>query len=371
MAAPGGSDDLDVSVATEMSALDVGEKKAAEGNAAEGRYTEVERLLRETPQEFEYFQAVHLLECMFEQREPVGGFAPPAKEVARLHVHASLPFPASQIQRMDWPQDGVPGVVINFMGLFGPSGLLPLYYTTLIVERIRQKDHALQDFLDIFHHRMAGLFYRAWEKYRFTIAYERGTSPGGARDRFSHHLMDLTGLGTSGLEQRLRVRDDSLLYYSGLLSLHSRPAAALQRVLWDYFDVPVEVEQFVGAWHRLEESNQCRVGLESGPSEELGTGAIAGDEIWYQQSGARIKLGPLSLTEYLDFLPTGTAHEPLKSLANFIGRGEIDFQVQLILKKDDVPACELGLDEPPRLGWTSWAKTRALRADAGDTIFAI
>jgi type VI secretion system protein ImpH len=344
MATPGGTDDPDVT----------------------GRYAAVETLLRETPQEFDYFQAVRLFECMFPERQPVGGFAAPSKEVVRIRAHASLPFPASQIQRVDWPEGGTPAVVINFMGLFGPSGLLPLYYTNLIVERIRQKDHVLQEFLDIFHHRMAGLFYRAWEKYRFTIAYERGE-----RDRFSHHLMDLIGLGTSGLQKRLGVRDDSLLYYAGLLSLHTRPAAALQRILWDYFDVPVEIEQFAGAWHRLEESNQCRVGWESGASEQLGGGAIAGDEIWDQQSGARIKLGPLSLAEYLDFLPSGTAHEPLKALANFIGRGEIDFQVQLILKKDDVPRCELGSEDPPRLGWTSWAKTQPLRVDAGDTIFAI
>ncbi len=73
----------------------------------------------------------------------------------------------------------------------------------------------------------------------------------------------------------------------------------------------------------------------SGASEQLGGGAIVGDEIWNQQSGVRIKLGPLSMREYLDFLPSGTAHEPLKSLAKFIARGEIDFEVQLILKKDE------------------------------------
>ena len=48
MAAPGGSDDLDVTVST--AAL-----------SPENRYSGVERVLRETPQEFDYFQAVHLL----------------------------------------------------------------------------------------------------------------------------------------------------------------------------------------------------------------------------------------------------------------------------------------------------------------------
>src|SRR5713101_2915251 len=126
-------------------------------------------------------------------------------------------------------------VVINFMGLAGPSGVLPLYYAELIVERIRQKDRAMLGFLDIFNHRMISLFYQAWEKYRFTIAYERGE-----RDRFSHHLMDLIGVGTKLLEDRLSVRDDSLLFYAGLLAMHARSAAALQRILSDYFDVPVE-----------------------------------------------------------------------------------------------------------------------------------
>jgi type VI secretion system protein ImpH len=356
MAAQGGTDDPAVEV------LESGPPQPA------GRYGAVEELLHSVPQEFEFFQAVRLFERIFPARAPVGRFVSPTKEVLRFGAHASIPFPASRIQIVDWPEGAVPRMVINFMGLTGPSGLLPLYYTEMIVERLRQKDHTLKDFLDIFNHRMISLFYQAWEKYRFTISYERGE-----RDRFSHHLMDLIGLGTKRMENRLTVRDDSLLFYAGMLSLHPRSSAALQRILWDYFDVPVEVEQFVGAWHRLEESNLCRFGSASSASEQLGGGAIVGDEIWNQQSGVRIKLGPLGLAEYLDFLPSGTAHGPLKSLAKFVARGEIDFQVQLILKKDEVPACELGVGEaaPPRLGWTSWAKTQPLLADAGDTIFSI
>jgi type VI secretion system protein ImpH len=223
----------------------------------------------------------------------------------------------------------------------------------------------MMNFFDVFNHRMVSLFYQAWEKYRFAIAYERGE-----RDRFSHHLMDLIGIGTKRLENRLAVRDDALLFYAGLLSMHTRSAAALERILADYFEIPVEVEQFVGAWQGLRESDLCRFDRGLGVSEQLGGGAIVGDEIWNQQAGVRVKLGPLGLTQYLDFLPSGTAYDSVRSLAKFVSRGEIDFEIQLILKKEEVPACELGLEDSvaPRLGWTSWAKTRPLGQDASDTI---
>jgi len=334
--------------------------------AVANRYSAIEAILHKTPQEFQFFQAVRLLERLYPNRAPVGRFVSPSKEVVRFSALASFPFPASQIQNIDWADAGsAPCILINFMGLTGPSGVLPLYYTELIVERLRQKDRGLLSFFDIFNHRMVSLFYQAWEKYRFAIAYERGE-----RDRFSHHLMDLIGIGTKRLENRLAVRDDALLFYSGLLSMHTRSAAALERILADYFEIPVEVEQFVGAWQGLRESDLCRFDRGLGVSEQLGGGAIVGDEIWNQQAGVRVKLGPLGLTQYLDFLPSGTAYDSVRSLAKFVSRGEIDFEIQLILKKEEVPACELGLEDSlaPRLGWTSWAKTKPLGQDANDTI---
>ena len=122
---------------------------------------------------------------------------------------------------------------VNFMGLTGPEGVLPLYYTSLLAERTRAGDHSAVDFFDIFNHRIISLFYLAWEKYRFSVAYERE-----GLDPFSHHLMDLIGLGTPGLQNRLPVLDDSLLYYSGLLAQRPRSATALRNLLSDYFEFP-------------------------------------------------------------------------------------------------------------------------------------
>jgi type VI secretion system protein ImpH len=237
------------------------------------------------------------------------------------------------------------------------------------MERVRARDRTLVGFLDLFNHRMVSLFYQAWEKYRFTIAYERGE-----RDRFSHHLLDLIGLGTKGLAERQAVPDDSLLFYAGLLSLHTRSASALKYILEDYFDIPVEVEQFVGAWYFLDIPNQCCMENANTISEQLGYGAVVGDEIWDQQSGVRLCLGPLTFRQYIDFLPEGSAYEPLRSITRFFAGQELDFEVKLILKRLEVPECELDdtlVDRgevTPQLGWTSWIKTRPMGRDPGDCV---
>ena len=44
-------------------------------------------------------------------------------------------------------------MVVTFMGVTGPIGVLPYHYTALLLRRLRDKDFALCDFLDLFHHR--------------------------------------------------------------------------------------------------------------------------------------------------------------------------------------------------------------------------
>jgi type VI secretion system protein ImpH len=244
--------------------------------------------------------------------------------------------------------------------------VLPLMYSQLVLERLRERDHTLLDFYDIFNHRILSLFYQAWEKYRFPIPYERGEL-----DPFSHHLLALLGLGTPGLQNRQEVPDDSLLFYCGLLALQPRSATALRQVLADYFEAPVEIEQFVGAWYPVEAEAQSSLGEDQSYSDSLGYGAIVGDEIWDQGSRIRIRLGPLPLARYLEFLPGGEAHLHLKALASFYAAGEYDVEAQLILKCEDVPYCELRDGEGWQLGWTSWAKTGDFRRDPGETVLQL
>jgi len=328
----------------------------------------VEAELREEPYLFEFFQAVRLLERLFPAKSPVGRFHPPSAEVVRFGAHSTLAFPASEIQALEWPQDGPGQMKVNFMGLTGPEGVLPLYYTALLADRTRAGDRSGVDFFDIFNHRIIALFYLAWEKYRFSVAYERE-----GLDPFSHHLMDLIGLGTPGLQERLPILDDSLLYYAGLLGQHPHSAEALRNLLSDYFEVPVEVEQFAGGWYPLDRQTQTSLERGLGESEQLGFGAVVGDEVWDQTARVRLRLGPLSLERYQDFLPQGTAYEPLRALTHLFSNGEFDFEIQLVLDRWDVPPCKLGAEGEvaPQLGWLTWVKTREMKEDASQTILQL
>ncbi|HEV2864851.1 MAG TPA: type VI secretion system baseplate subunit TssG [Pyrinomonadaceae bacterium] len=341
--------------------------------AARGRAVDaLAALLFAEPYRFEFFQAVRLLERLLPEREPVGkSGGSPAGEVVRFRTHASLAFPASQIHSLTpaaareegggeagagaTARDAAgeqPEMVVNFMGLTGPSGTLPAHYTELLAERARYKDTAYWEFLDLFNHRLISLFYRAWEKYRFHVAYERGD-----RDRFTEYLFDLVGLGTRGLKGRLGGQDDEgLLFYGGLVAQRPHSASALAALLGDSYGVPAKVEQFTGQWLALEAESLTRLGA---ANSRLGVDLMAGERVWDRQSKFRLSFGPLTLEEFRRFLPVGPALGPAVKTTRLLVGLEFDFDVELRLRAAEVPGWLLGAapEEGPRLGWTSWLKT--------------
>jgi type VI secretion system protein ImpH len=296
--------------------------------------------------------------------------ARPDQEVARFGASSSLAFPEGEVARLDPPSGDVPArVVVSFMGLTGPQAVLPIEYTCLVADRARRGDTVLRDFLDIFHHRMLALFYRAWEKSHFFAAQERG-----ADDRLAEYVAALCGLGPAEARAALPADHRSLLFYTGLLAPQQRSAAALEQLIGDYFDVQASVEQFTGGWYAIDARTQCAVGEERGESEQLGLGAVIGDAVYDPQAAARIRLGPLSRDRYDEFLPGGTSRRELRELVRLFVGDTLDVELQLVLNADEVPPCRLGEppDAPLALGWYTWLGTSSQRPrDPDDTILTL
>jgi type VI secretion system protein ImpH len=223
------------------------------------------------------------------------------------------------------------------------------------------KDRTLRDFLDLFNHRMISLFYRAWEKYRFPVAYERGN------DAFTAYLSCVIGMGTAGLQRRMAVEDQSLLLYAGLFQQQPHSAIALESILRDYFELPVSVRQFFGRWVRLGEENHTLLDVQN---HRLGFNAVLGSRVWDRQSKFRIRIGPMSCAAFESFLPGGSNHEAMMQLARLFAGYELDFDVQLVVAAAEVPACRLQSTGAARLGLSSWLKVREFTHDADDPILA-
>jgi type VI secretion system protein ImpH len=339
----------------------------------------IERLFKE-PERFRFFQAVRLLEresaraaaddSRFERRRAVGEDADPSAEVVRFRALPSLSFPPTEIASLKESNGHGPEMTVSFMGLAGPSGVLPQHYTSTIIRTVREKSLSLRDFLDVFNHRLISLFWRAWAKYRLPIAYEHGAGRGG--DGITDALRALTGIGGEHLRERARVGDETLLHYSGHLGHFPRSAAGLGAMLSDYFGRRVRVQQFFGRWLPLAPSERSRLASRARPSGTycgLGVDATLGERVWDVQGSFRLHIGPLSYGQFLGFMPEGDDLTRLGELTKLYVGPDLSFDVQLTLKKDEVPMLRLAGLGAPRLGWNTWLRHEPEWRDRDDAVF--
>lgn len=353
-------------------------------------YTSVADSLRNEPWRFEFFEAVRLLHLMHKVDDLHANTTDSIPDrIVTFKTHLSLNFPASEIQDLkDIKQDAVEipaksaTMTVNFMGLTGPSGVLPRHYTEFLLDRgIRYKDDAAHHFFDLFNHRAISLFVDAWEKYRFYIGYEQGQSQNILR-----YLLDLVGMGTAGLQNRLEqkysiqyrlvkhikpparsIRDEMLAYYSGLIAQRPHSAVALAAILQDYFKVEVDILQFQGCWLHLESDQYTRIGKQ-GTYHKLGESAVIGRFVWDYQAKFRVRIGPLDKKTFDDFLPTGNAFMALKKFVDWYKPLGQHFDVQLVLRKKEIPRCRLGDNGSARLGWSTWLAHQSFLHDVDDTV---
>ncbi|MBV9506530.1 MAG: type VI secretion system baseplate subunit TssG [Acidobacteriia bacterium] len=320
-----------------------------EGSVAKWLFTE--------PYRFDFFQAVRLLEISQSDAVCVGRNPDTGCGPVRFLSRVGLDFPASEIHQITKSKDSDSSIemTVNFLSLAGAFGPLPMPDTELVLNRIRSRDWASKDFLDIFNHRLVELMYRIRKLHRVSLST---VSP--ERTPIAQYLYSFFGLGIPAVRNRMGVPDRALLHTAGILSQQPRSAAGLERLLACHFQVRVSVRQLVGKWRPLEFTEWTRIGNARGQNHKLGGGAALGTRFWDQQGAFLVQLGPLGQTEFLDFLPAGSAYRASRELARLYAGPEFDFFFRLTMEAAAVPESRLGRS---RLGWTSWLKTRPFPAD--------
>lgn len=358
----------------------------------------VSRRLLAQAWEFDFFQAVRLLERMaWEEalasgrppRAGVGEDGKAADEVVRFRVPATSAFPSAAISGLSVVDSFSGGLgnrpaemQVSFLGLIGPSGVLPQHYTSEAIARSQNQDHALVEFLNILQHRAISLFYRAWRKYRLPIELERRLLA-AAIDRhrasreeelFAFCIRALVGLATGGLADRMSAADETVLYYAGHYSRRCRSAVALESLLADHFRLPVNVEQFTGRWINLPPDQRSAMPSPQQPRGQhcaLGRTAVVGSRVWDVQTLFGVRIGPMSYRQFTQFLPGGPLLAELGDLVRLYAGPELDFVVQPVLRRDEVPTAQLGSPSGSQtmLGRNGWLASRPRSRDADEAVF--
>ena len=189
-------------------------------------------------------------------------------------------------------------------------------------------------------------------------------------DRFRQHIGSLIGTGTAARSERDEIHDDARLHFCGWLVRRVRNAESVEAVLRAYFGIPVRLERWVGHWLRLPaaEVTRLRRGPHGDAARILGRGAMLGTRAWDRQHKVRLHLGPLTFAQYLMFLPIGSARPVLERWMQQLIGGELAWDAQLVLRREEVPPTRLGArrGNAPRLGWVSWLGQRPRARDAAD-----
>ncbi|HEY6359562.1 MAG TPA: type VI secretion system baseplate subunit TssG [Vicinamibacterales bacterium] len=329
--------------------------------AAMGRETDALTFLASlaaVPYRHDFYQALRRLECLYPDKPRWGRALRPGDEPVRLGQEPDLAFAPAPLAALETGESGKPPrLQVRLFGLFGPNGPLPTHVTEYARERLRHAgDPTLSRFLDLFHHRFLALFYRAWAQAQPHVNRDRPED-----DRFSTYVGAFLGVSPASFRYRDTLPDLAKFFHVGALVRQVRNSEGLAAILQHFFRVPVKVEEFVGHWMWLGPRERT---LLTPAAAALGAGAVLGSRVWDRQHKFRIHLGPLTLAQYEGFLPGSAILRKLVDWVRLYLCFELDWDVRLVLRKNQVPPLTLGGGR--QLGWTTWLGRRSAPGDADD-----
>lgn len=304
--------------------------------------------LYSAPYEFEYYQAIRILTALRPESKSFGESENPKDDPVQIQARISYATPASDLQSIFASRyyDRPPILTINFFGIAGVQGPLPQPYTDMITERLRHRDTAFRDFLDIFNHRHASFWYRLQKKHivGLDMVPAEETSVGKA-------ILDLAGLNQIDVGQVTSLHSRSILHFTSLLWQRQRTAGGLKKLLEGYFKLPVDIHEYYGIWRKPPPEDWTRLG-QTGQHQTLGQTTILGQRTWDETAGVRIHLKQMTWKHYLQHLPGGHGNDDFQSIVLFYAGLNRIIKLHATVDRRQIPPSHLTREL--RLGQTSW-----------------
>ncbi len=297
---------------------------------------------------FSFFQVIRLLRQL--EHIAKDGSAADITDTGHIRIRPklSLAFPSSDVDSIEELDGENSSFRVNtaFLGLYGTSSPLPVFYTEDLMEEESLDESISRDFLDIFNHRLFLLLFKSWSKYRQHLKVVEERDP-----MYLERLFCLVGLGEKAFRKDIS-EPYSLIRYAGLLTQYPRSSLGLRTLLKDALgNIPLEIIPCVGGTTAIPEEQRFHLGISGG---SLGQDSFLGNEILDRTSKFRIKIGPLQQDQYQEFVPGGQKYELLTFLTNFYLVEPLKYEIECILSAVKLSPVCLGAQKWSALGMDTW-----------------
>ena len=306
-----------------------------------------------------FFWLVSVLERLVPGAPRVGGFGPAADESLRFRHDPLLVFNTSDVSdvkldgRFEEPRFRIQ---TTFLGLTGAASPLPGY----MPEEVMLEDTPLRrDFLDLFHHRIVSLFYRAVTKYDPPREHLSDAS-----DAWSLRLLSLAGRDHYDGPIRSRLPPKFWLRVSPLMATTCRSANTLERVMCEALAEVllkpdgVNVQQFIGDWNSVESDQRFQLGFSH---HRLGGSTVLGGRVFDRSGKFLLDIGPVEMSDLDRFREGGDLLEVVREVAGAVAVDPLDFDVSVFVAEGAARSFTLKRRGGAGLGRTSWLRSRGTR----------
>lgn len=306
-------------------------------------YIAFEERLKVRPSAYTFYAAMRGLEESNPYAPRFSESTSPVQDEIRVGQFPELSFPLSDIHSV-WQHENssVPVLNVQFQGLLGSQGALPLHITEYARERwVHDKDRTFVCFVNLFQHRWFTLFYRAWANAQPVVALHRKEPSTPVR---------LLSSVCGHTEDHL---DSPRAQFAGFFQNQRRSSEGLAALAEGMLGIKPLVREFTGCWLPIPKiQRSCLSSKPQGGYNRLGLNTVLGKRVWDVQSKFDLAFSVADIERFERFNPLKSNFSPFRRAVNDYVNGQYDWGISITLSAAHAQSIRLG--NKAQLGWNSW-----------------
>jgi type VI secretion system protein ImpH len=260
-----------------------------------------------------------------------------ANDLIKFKADTRFEFQAIEITDLKIPDTRNQALIIKVPSfvLSGSDGPLPESHRELLFRKIQEGDTVLNDFLNIFNHRLN--IARCWLKEINSTNLIFGNV---SDSRLAQQIRHVTGFHVPVCKLKAPLNNTMLMAFSGMLVGNRRSSTVIVNVLKAQLGLPVRIKQFSGKWVDIQPDERMFIG-KNGKNNAVGKTAILGKRVWNTHNAITITIGPVEPEILYTIVPEGEKFSILFTLMRFLVNDNCDCEFCVYVVSQNIPLSKL------------------------------